>query len=211
MIAIHGLNGDPYRTWTHENKSLWLAEFLPRSLPGARVYSFGYDSAVFFSRSKSDVGDFARSLLSEIVLTRDLDKDKHRPIVFVCHSMGGIVLKKSLVIAHEESRYANILRSTKAVAFFGTPHGGSDKAGLGSILANILNTVESVSLLELALGSTRSDLVKILGSRSTVLEEVSLSFRNRANDIEIVSFYETRASPPFKTEVSVSLRSLAAI
>ena len=119
--------------------------------------------------------------------------------------------QKSLIIAHEELRYTSILLSTKAIAFFGTPHRGSEKAGLGSVLVNILNTVESVSLLEHAVGGTRSDLVKILGSRSTVLEEVSLSFRNRANAMEIVSFYETRTSPPFKTEVSVSLRTLTVL
>ena len=140
--------------------------------------------------------------------------------------MGGIVCKKvrpdirsnfhliltileSLIIAHEESRYGDILLSTKAVVFLGTPHGGSEKASLGSVAATVLNAVESISLLELALGRTRSDLVKMLRSRSPILEEVSLSFRNRVDDMEIVSFYETRALAPFKSEVSCASLPLA--
>jgi hypothetical protein len=69
VIALHGLNGDAFNTWTNKNKPLWLKEFLPRSLPGTRVYTFGYDSKIF-SRSNADIGDFARRLLSELSLER---------------------------------------------------------------------------------------------------------------------------------------------
>jgi hypothetical protein len=69
VIALHGLNGDAINTWTNRNKQLWLKEFLPRSVPGARVYTFGYDSKIF-SRSNADIGDFARRLLSELSLER---------------------------------------------------------------------------------------------------------------------------------------------
>ncbi len=33
IIAIHGLGGDAYRTWTHENEKLWLRDFLPLQIP----------------------------------------------------------------------------------------------------------------------------------------------------------------------------------
>ena len=69
VIALHGLNGDAFDSWTNKNKQLWLKEFLPRSLPGARVYTFGYDSDIF-SRSNADIGDFARRLLSQLSLER---------------------------------------------------------------------------------------------------------------------------------------------
>lgn len=70
IVALHGLNGDAFNTWTNKNKQLWLKEFLPRSLPGARVYTFGYDSEIF-GRSNADIGDFARRLLSELSLERE--------------------------------------------------------------------------------------------------------------------------------------------
>lgn len=68
VIALHGLNGNAFKTWTNKHNQLWLRD-LPYSLPGARVYTFGYNSALF-GHSKADIGDFARRLLSELSLIR---------------------------------------------------------------------------------------------------------------------------------------------
>jgi hypothetical protein len=70
IVAVHGLGGDPYKTWTHENGTLWLRDIAGRQLPGARIYSFGYDSAFAFSQGTGNVRDFARSLLEAIKLER---------------------------------------------------------------------------------------------------------------------------------------------
>ncbi len=64
IIAVHGLNGDPFTTWTHENEKLWLRDFLPLSLPTSRVFTFGYSSEIAFTRSRNTLDDFARSLLN---------------------------------------------------------------------------------------------------------------------------------------------------
>jgi len=37
IVAVHGLNGNAYETWTDDNQCLWLRDILPRYLPGARV------------------------------------------------------------------------------------------------------------------------------------------------------------------------------
>lgn len=69
IIAVHGLNGGSYSTWTHKpDKTLWLRDLLPSFLPGCRVYTYGYPSQIF-SESFGRVHDFARRLLIEI---RDL-------------------------------------------------------------------------------------------------------------------------------------------
>jgi hypothetical protein len=70
IVAVHGLNGDPFTTWTHSNESLWLRDFLPASLPTARVYTFGYSSEVAFTRSRASVDQFARMLLNALTLAR---------------------------------------------------------------------------------------------------------------------------------------------
>lgn len=66
IIAVHGLNGDAYRTWTHDNGVLWLRDLLPGLLPGCRVFTYGYPSQVAFSTSFSRVQDYARQLLSSV-------------------------------------------------------------------------------------------------------------------------------------------------
>lgn len=66
IVAIHGITGDAFKTWTHENGTNWLRDFLPNAFPGARVFSFGYPAEVFWSRSDGDIDSFSRSLLESL-------------------------------------------------------------------------------------------------------------------------------------------------
>lgn len=66
IIAVHGLSGDAYSTWTHPNGTLWLRDLLPDFLPGCRVYTYGYPSQAAFTRSYADVSAYARRLLDSI-------------------------------------------------------------------------------------------------------------------------------------------------
>ena len=62
IVAVHGLGGHMYKTWTHDNGCLWLRDCLPRDFSGCHISTFGYDSGVF-SKSISHVEEFARQLL----------------------------------------------------------------------------------------------------------------------------------------------------
>lgn len=72
---------------------MWLRDFLPQQIPHARIMSFGYDSVLLFSKSTSDVATFAEQLL-ESLLSMRMNVPEMRPIIFICHSLGGIVVKK---------------------------------------------------------------------------------------------------------------------
>ncbi len=63
-----------------------------------------------------------------------------KPIVFIYHSLGGIVVKKALVIAHEHDLnldYKDILDNTRGIAFLGVPHKGSDKRQVGRLCCEL--------------------------------------------------------------------------
>jgi hypothetical protein len=92
IVAIHGLNGDAYTTWQHDNGTLWLRDLLPSALPGSRVFTYGYPSELFWSNSVATLRDYARNLLMSL---RAVSEGKQRPIIFVCHSLGGIVCKQA--------------------------------------------------------------------------------------------------------------------
>jgi len=70
IIAIHGLGGAAYKTWTHENGRLWLRDFALDEFPGSRIYTFEYDSGFAFSKGTGTLRDFARSLLEVVKLQR---------------------------------------------------------------------------------------------------------------------------------------------
>jgi hypothetical protein len=96
IIALHGLNGHYRDTWVSSTGENWLedAEFLPKHIPNARIMSYGYNSRVEFSKSSAGIGAFAEQLLVQIEGIRRNPEEKKRPIIFVCHSLGGIVVKK---------------------------------------------------------------------------------------------------------------------
>ena len=72
IVAVHGLCGDPYDTWTDvPSNKLWLKDFLPSQVPNIRIMSFGYDSSVAFSKSVITLDGIAADLLNRLDIERD--------------------------------------------------------------------------------------------------------------------------------------------
>ena len=82
-------------TWTAGNGKLWLRDFLPSQLPKARIMSFSYNSDTALSKAVTDIDDMALKLLHTLNLFRQLAEERKRPIIFISHSLGGIVVKKA--------------------------------------------------------------------------------------------------------------------
>lgn len=66
VVAVHGITGDAFDTWTDANGKLWLRDLLPNDLPGVRVFSFGYPAEIFWSQSTGDFDAYSRSLLEAL-------------------------------------------------------------------------------------------------------------------------------------------------
>ncbi|KAK6614958.1 hypothetical protein H4I95_00110 [Botrytis cinerea] len=194
IVALHGIKGDAFRTWTEKNedgvKNMWLRDQLPNELPGARVFSFGYDANVLFSRGTGTIEDFATNLLEDLVRERKDDSNQKRRIIFICHSMGGIVLKKALVKAVDNNLYKNTFDSTSAILFLATPHMGSDETKIPLSVANFANGFLSVPMR--LSGRVRDDLIMPLARGSHILRDVQQTFKDRKlyEGILIASFQE---------------------
>ena len=80
-----------------------------------------------------------RSFLNDLEATRR--DEPYRPIIFIVHSLGGVVLKEALRRSWRADAYEADLKavytSTKAIIFMGTPHRGSDYAPWGIIARNV--------------------------------------------------------------------------
>ena len=114
----------------------WPRDLLPSDIPNARVLSFGYDTQVRHfsgaSPSHNTVRDFAGDFL--IALESKRRDEPTRPLIFVVHSLGGIVVKEMLRRSGGcrggQSHLRDVFSSTVGMIFFGTPHGGTDPRGV---------------------------------------------------------------------------------
>lgn len=201
VVAVHGLQGSAIKTWEHSNGKMWLKDFLPPELPFARIMTFGYDSTILLSKSVAEIEDKALELLNQLSLERISPDSNGRPMIFIGHSLGGILVKKAIILAHERSdepEFKDVLDNTKGIAFLGTPHRGSDSAWWGAIVANIVKG--------LSIGtSTNSRLVSDLKKDSSSLSSISSQFVHRTKGIRIYTFYETQKTGSIVVRVSFML------
>ncbi|KAF2178079.1 hypothetical protein K469DRAFT_676405 [Zopfia rhizophila CBS 207.26] len=162
---------------------LWLRDFLAPKLPNARILLFGYNSNVTSDANAMHIGDHAANLLNRLEYKRT--EDPERPIVFVAHSLGGLVVKKALVEAKLNKHYDPIRSATYGISFFATPHLGGNYAALGKILSDIVNAT---------LRNPPNTLVRDLQKSSPFLGRLNEDFRHQLEDYHFVNFFETRYS-----------------
>lgn len=93
IIAVTGLAGHAFGSWKSRGHSdMWLRDFLPEHVPSARILTYGYDSRLFKNKSTASIREFSRNLLQALGAARvDIAS---RPIIFIGHSLGGILIKE---------------------------------------------------------------------------------------------------------------------
>ncbi|KAE8452345.1 hypothetical protein EG329_001045 [Mollisiaceae sp. DMI_Dod_QoI] len=187
IFAIHGLGGDKFKTWTEDGK-LWLRDFLPNQLPEARVFTYGYDATVAFSKSSAELDGFARNFLHRAESSRVSKVEQARPMVVICHSLGGLLFKQALSICHSDPIYREMIDKFLGVVFMGTPHGGSDVAFWASYAGKLLNIVTFGT-------RTNKDLLLLLRKDSTFLGSLSQKFKAQCDSLQVLTFYETEKFP----------------
>lgn len=134
-------------TSTKNGAFFWPIEALAHDFPTLRIASYGYDSQVtnFFHgpSDKTTIIGHGRSLLSELESFRRAAPT--RPIIFIVHSLGGLILKYALNKGFSAQSYEpeirSIYASTRAILFLGTPHRGSGYADWGVLARNVASAV----------------------------------------------------------------------
>ena len=169
---------------------MWLRDGLPQDVPKLRSLIYGYDTKLFKSRSFQDLDDIARSFIASLKeLRRTLLPAK--PLVFLAHSLGGIVLKRAIVLlAHDGNNEEKMIsESVRGLVFFGVPHRG----------------MKIDHFLAMVAKQPNEDLISsTLSPKSALLPELDEQFSKIAMDINqnIRFVYETKESQ--LTEVSFS-------
>ena len=159
---------------------MWLRDAIPHDLPGARVLTYGYDTQLAGSNSFQNLEDVARTFRASLRVALG-SRPPDRPLIFIAHSLGGLVLKQALIqMASEDSIDRRILQSTFGILFFGVPNQGMDIS----------------SLLAMVGSQPNLPFLTMLSRDSGILPGLVEKFRTVFDfkDSEIVSLYETCAS-----------------
>jgi hypothetical protein len=171
---------------------MWLRDFLPKDFPQSRIMTYGYNANVFTNTSTAKIADFRQALLLSLERVRRTEEEKARPILFIAHSLGGIVLKAALTISIRGLE--PILPRTCGIVFLGTPHCGSDSAKLAGVLVDI-GTIAKRSTM---MSSFRNDLIKSLKSNSPEFADISERFAQASfpKGFSIISCHEMKETRP---------------
>ncbi|KFA82002.1 hypothetical protein S40288_08003 [Stachybotrys chartarum IBT 40288] len=190
VIAIHGLNPknksdpeharDTWRTPAGPHGRLWLQADLPEHIPDARIFLYQYNATAVYGKDKDTFVGKASELLEAIRIERD--GLESRPILFLGHSMGGLLIKQALINAHNNPKYTQIKDATTGIAFFATPHHGGDEmlVSLGGVATKIA----------LALGFKQGDdVIKALKSGTTFSDVMQEHWRHQLLHYDLISFW----------------------
>lgn len=178
ICFVHGLTGDRIRTWTAEGQTEpWPKTLLPPLLGKARILTYGYDAYVLRTSvaSTDRLIDHATNLLNDLTTDRASNNASSRPMIFVAHSLGGIVCKETLLLSRNnpEPHLKSIFNCTKGIVFMGTPHTGSWMADWAKIPAQGLGILKS----------TNKSLLKILETDDQLLESIQIDFLSMIRDL----------------------------
>jgi hypothetical protein len=74
---------------------MWLIDSLPKVFKGARIMTYGFDTKLRHSDSIQGLDDLASYLLTDLEgLRKPLKESRKVPLVFIAHSLGGLVVKE---------------------------------------------------------------------------------------------------------------------
>lgn len=191
VVFVHGLGGDPYKTWRFgKGEDTSWPHWLGQEFPDVGVWSLEYAAnptkwARFLrwlpgqrnAGYAMSLTDRAVEVLNQLV-ANGLGQ---RPLMFICHSLGGLVIKQVLRAAFDSANQSEkqaVFNNTRAVVFLATPHQG---ATLATFLQHIPVTFPTVAL-------------KDLSADNPYLRDLHNWYRNHAEQagIQTRSFFEMR-------------------
>ncbi|GAW12879.1 hypothetical protein ANO14919_022500 [Xylariales sp. No.14919] len=189
VIAVHGLASHAIGGWKSPNShEVWLRDYLPKDLPDIRVLLYGYDTKLLGGQSRKSIENMGHYFLEILKEFRAIDGTHRRPIIFIGHSLGGLLIKEALVRAHQQPNNSSSLElceSSYGMVFFGVPNFGLRNIQLQSIVdglpnQNLINTL----------------VVDNDSEPSPYLRRLTKDFAGRCKEkYQVVSFFETKHSP----------------
>ncbi|KAI0881327.1 uncharacterized protein GGS22DRAFT_172943 [Annulohypoxylon maeteangense] len=181
-IALSGLSSHPFGSWQPKKSDktfMWIRDALPLDLPQLRPIIYGYESRLPKSKSFQTITDLASQLINQLTSNGWIALSA-KPLVFLAHSLGGLVLKRTIVALANSGYDDSAIRIVGAV-FFGVPNFG----------------MEQSSFLSMAEGNPNEKLVEDLSLHSPWLKSLESQFNGISylRGMNMFWGYETCTSP----------------
>ena len=154
-----------------------------------RILVYGYDADVTSLTDggpKDKIHNHAEQLVAELCANRRKHEALERPIIFVAHSLGGLIVKRALIYSSEirgnhTEHLRSIYVSTYGILFFGTPHKGFETVEWGSLLESACSVI-----------GTHSQLINALKTNSEALQLTDRQFIQLVSRYRIYFFHEAK-------------------
>uniref|UniRef100_A0A8C8VNX4 Protein SERAC1 n=1 Tax=Pelusios castaneus TaxID=367368 RepID=A0A8C8VNX4_9SAUR len=196
VLFIHGLLGAAFKTWRQQDinqpldekvskgedySECWPKTWLASDCPALRIISVEYDTHLSDWKTKCPIEDHRKSIAyrsNELLNKLRTAGIGDRPLIWVSHSMGGLLVKKMLLDASKNPEMGKIVNNTRGIIFYSVPHHGSQLAEY------------SINARYLLFPSVE---VKELSTDSPALKELNDDFLSFAKDkkFPVLSFVET--------------------
>uniref|UniRef100_A0A8C0XS52 Protein SERAC1 n=1 Tax=Castor canadensis TaxID=51338 RepID=A0A8C0XS52_CASCN len=142
VLFIHGLMGAAFKTWRQEDSekalienalgdedrytTCWPKTWLAKDCPALRIISVEYDTSLSDWRARcpmerKSIAFRSNELLSKLRAAGVGD----RPVIWISHSMGGLLVKKMLLEASRQPELSALINNTRGIIFYSVPHHGS--------------------------------------------------------------------------------------
>lgn len=184
VIFVHGLGGHAYDTWRRkpDNDSFWPI-WLAQDVPGVAVYTIAYEAPpTNWLGTSMPLQDRAVNIVECLFSEAGL---KTGPIVFVCHSLGGLIVKQIMLDLQRQKdsrpETDDLLQRVNRIVFAATPHTGARHANLLAYLGFL---------------AWPSTIARVLVANDPTLRSINAAYRDLAQSRKDVLlhriFYETQ-------------------
>ncbi|KAJ8132836.1 hypothetical protein O1611_g785 [Lasiodiplodia mahajangana] len=184
-IAISGLASHPFGSWQPKASPktfMWIRDALPKHICGIRSVIYGYETKLAGSQSFERIPDLSSGLIA-LLMAYGWGSQSSKPVVFLAHSLGGLVLRDALRRIGDGSakEYKMLWKNLRGALFFGVPNLGMEQACFRAIVQNNPNDT----------------LIDDIGRGSNYLRELNERLSHNLTNTHFKQFwaYETLESP----------------
>lgn len=202
------LHSDMFQTSQYIDKSpSWARSGIRKEVDFARVLSYDHGDIL----ETATIDQLSENLLRVLSSERQPPSGR-RPMFFICHSLGGLVVKRALTEARRNPDLSAVLEDCYGLTFFATPHRGSLDLSNPRSAAHMQQLLGLLKPLPASIGTD-------LQPDDYWLRHMDAEFNEFSSDIHIWTLYETGVSQvshtsessrrgPAATQIKPSLTSM---